>query len=165
MTASHSNFLHSPDPLIFLSTDSDDVQTWISTTTCFSLGWPGDAECHWLEWSTHVWTQLSWASCLTPNPLSCSSWLPFLFPAAMTLSLVFIARHSTRLLPSLSLLRSKWSVSLRKLRSLSMNSFIFALKSPFLPYFCPPPVPQISNILVFSRTPLCQKSPWIMPCH
>lgn len=62
---------------------------------------------------------------------------PFPVPAAMTLSLVFIARHSTRLLPLFSLLRSKWSVSLRKLRSLSMNSVIFALKSPYLPYFCP----------------------------
>lgn len=70
-----------------------------------------------------------WALCLTPNPLSCSGWLPFLVPAVKTLSLVFFARNPTRLPPSFSQLMSKWSVSLRKWRSLSMNS-IFPLKSP-----------------------------------
>lgn len=44
-----------------------------------------------------------------------------------------------------------------------MNSFNLPLKSLYLPYFCPPP--QISNILVFSRTSLYQKVPWILSSH
>lgn len=70
------------------------------------------------------------------NPLSCSCWIAFLFTTVMTLSLVFIFRHPTRLLPSFSQLMNKWSVSLRKLRSLSVNSFNFPLKSLYFLYLC-----------------------------
>lgn len=70
------------------------------------------------------------------NPLLCSCWIPFLFTTGATLSLVFIFRHPTRFLTSFSQLMNKQYVPLRKLRSLSMNSFHFPLKSLYLLYLC-----------------------------
>lgn len=136
-----TDFLHSLDPLIFVSTDSDDVHTWINTTTYFSLGWPGDVECHWLKWTAHVWTHLS---------------LSFLFHSKFSVLLKLApspvphrddsqpclhcqAPHQA---PALILSPvSKWSVSLRKLSSLSINLFVFffflLLKSHTFPVSAP----------------------------
>lgn len=54
---------------------------------------------------------------------------PFSVAPGVTPSLVFIIRHPSKLLPLFSQMMSKWSVSLRRWSSLSMNSFNFPLKT------------------------------------
>lgn len=99
-----------PDPLIFLCWDSDDVQAWTDTSTCFSLCCPGEAECCWIKSTAQVWSQLlanfqSHSKTLHPALVGCLA-----YSAMMTLSLVFIFRLPIRLLPSFSQLMNEWSV-------------------------------------------------------
>ena len=151
-----TDFLHSLDPLIFVSTDSDDVHIWINTTY-FSLGWPGDVECHWLKWTTHVWTHLSLSFLfhhksfillkLAPSPV------PHRGDSQSCLHHQAPHQAPALILPPVS----KWSVSLRKVRSLSINSFIVFLKSHTFPVSAPT-CPLDFKYYGFQQDPTLSKS-------
>lgn len=161
-----TNSLNSPDPLIFLCTGSHDVQVWINTITCFALCGPGNVEAAGRS-LLHVFEfNLPGSFSLTENPLSCSSCLSFLFPAVMTLSLVFVFRLPTRPLPSFSQLMNKWSMLLGKLRSLSVNSFNFSLKiSLYLPSFFPHLLPRFQMSQSSTRPCFVKKPHSNLCCH